>query len=496
MQVNEQAQTQMPDELSQLRGKVDIALLIALWLHVPLIAGVAWYLANGPFLTGGCAASVAVATTLAVLSWSPGSVRRVAVGVGLVVMISLLLAASAGGAWQTDIHMYYFAALAVMAAYCDGNVIIAAAAVTAVHHLVLSFVAPGLVFLGGGDLGRVLLHAGIVVIEAGSLYWLTGYLATLIATNTVNLAAANAERTKIETRGDQEATLRRTEEGRREASFRALSAGFEARIGGIVDSVASAATELQSTSQAMATTADGAMGRATEVAHASEAATNNVHAVASATEELTASTKDISQQVTHVAEMIEESVQQTTMSNQQVKSLSVAADKIGDVVRIISDIAGQTNLLALNATIEAARAGDAGKGFAVVASEVKALANQTARATDEIGAQIKAIQEATETSAQLMQGITDTIGKVSETANTIAAAVAQQGAATQEIAQNLLRAVEGTKAVTLNISGVSDAAEQTSHAANDVLAAARDLSKNGEVLKVEVQTFLQQVRAA
>ena len=486
----------MPDELTQLRGKVDSGMLIALWLHVPLIAGVAWYLMNGPFLMGGCAALVAAATTLAVLFWSPGSVRRIAVGVGLVVMVSLLLAATAGGAWQTDIHMYYFAALAVMAAYCDRNVIIAGAAATAVHHLMLTFVAPALVFLGGGDIGRVLLHAGILVIEAGALYWLTGYLATLIATNAANLAEANAARTKIEELGTQEAAQRRTEQSRREAAFLALSDQFETKVGGVVDSVAAAATELQSTSEAMAATADGAMGRANEVAQASREATDNVHAVASATEQLSASTKDISQQMTHVAVMIEESVQQATMSNQQVKSLTIAADKIGDVVRIISDIAGQTNLLALNATIEAARAGDAGKGFAVVASEVKALANQTAKATEEIGAQIKAIQEATENSARLMQGISDTIGKVSETANTIAAAVGQQGTATQEIARNLVRAVEGTQAVSGNIAHVSEAAEQTSRAANDVLGAARDLSKNGEVLKVEVQTFLHQVRAA
>ena len=183
-------------------------------------------------------------------------------------------------------------------------------------------------------------------------------------------------------------------------------------------------------------------------------------------------------------------------SNTQVQGLAMTAEKIGDVVRIISDIAGQTNLLALNATIEAARAGDAGKGFAVVASEVKALATQTAKATDEISTQIKSIQEATKLAVQSILGVTETIGKVNETATAIAAAVEEQGAATQEISRNVMEAAQGTQEVSGNIVRVNEAAQRAGEEASQVLVSAGELSRNGEALKAQVTAFLREVRAA
>jgi methyl-accepting chemotaxis protein len=489
-------QVQRADELARLRGLVDQALIAALWLHVPLIAGVAWFQGNAAFVLGGGATVVAGSVTLARFSWPAGTTRRIAVAVGLLIMVSLLLAATAGGAWQTDIHMYYFAALAVLATYCDRNVILAGAAVTAVHHLVLSFIAPALVFSGGSDLGRVFLHAGILVIEAGVLIWLTDYLARLIAANAANLIEADAARVRIEVAVEaQEAAQRHAAETRRKTMLD-LSAQFQASIGGIVDSVAAAATELQSTSEAMAATAEETTRQSTAVAVASEAATRNVQTVGAATEELTASIAGISQQITRASTMIKDSVKQATTSNEQVRGLTEAADKIGDVVRMIGDIAGQTNLLALNATIEAARAGDAGKGFAVVASEVKALATQTAKATEGIAAQIKAIQEATQSSARSIQGIAETIGLVDETTAAIAADVEEQGAAILEISRGAVQAAEDTREVSGGISGVNEAALQTGAAAGEVLTSAGELSRNGEALKAQVDSFLRDIRAA
>jgi len=194
--------------------------------------------------------------------------------------------------------------------------------------------------------------------------------------------------------------------------------------------------------------------------------------------------------------MIQEAVAQANKSNEEVHSLNAAAQKIGDVVKLISDIASQTNLLALNATIESARAGDAGKGFAVVASEVKILASQTAQATEQVGVQIKAMQEAAQRSASSIQAITDTIRRVNETAATIAAAVEEQGAATQEIARNVSQAAHGTQEVTSNIGGVSQAASQNGQAAAHMLTAAGELSANGDLLKSQVGAFLNVVRAA
>ena len=299
------------------------------------------------------------------------------------------------------------------------------------------------------------------------------------------------ERLKLE----QDLAKKRAEQDRR-AAVLDLATRFEMNIGGVVKAVAASATELQATAQGMSATSEQTTRQASTVAAASEEATASAHTVASANEELSASISQISQQVSRTSGMIGEAVLQANQSNEQVRSLTEAAAKIGDVVKIISGIAGQTNLLALNATIEAARAGDAGRGFAVVASEVKALADQTTKATEQIGVQINAIQEAARASALSIQGIAETIGRVNETSTTIAAAVEQQGAATREIANSVDQAAQATQEVTHSISGVSDAANETGFAATQVLAAASDLSANGESLKHQLDEFLREVRAA
>ena len=296
-------------------------------------------------------------------------------------------------------------------------------------------------------------------------------------------------------RTDQEAQKQGAARERRQAMLD-LATKFEGTVGGIVEGVAASATGLQSIAQSIATTSEETSQRSTAVTMASEQATLNVQTVASAAEELSASIQEIGRQVSQAAEIIQQGVRQSVQSNEQVKGLTAAADKIGDVVKLISDIAGQTNLLALNATIEAARAGDAGKGFAVVASEVKALATQTARATQEIAAQIKTIQEATRVAAQSIQSVTETIGEVSETATAIASAVEEQGAATREISRNVLEAAHGTAEVSGNITGVREAARQAGAAAALVLSSAGELAGNGEKLKAQVQVFLNEVRAA
>ena len=282
----------------------------------------------------------------------------------------------------------------------------------------------------------------------------------------------------------------------RTAAVQALTTSFERRMGTLVQALSSSATELQTTAQTMAATSEDTTRKASTVAGASERATASAQTVADATEELSASIREIGAAGHAIERNDQGGGPQANRSNDQVHGLAEAAEKIGDVVRMISDIAGQTNLLALNATIEAARAGDAGKGFAVVASEVKALADQTAKATGQIGEQIKAIQEATRNSAQSIQGITETIGRVDDTATSIAAAVEQQNAATQEIARSVSQAAEATQEVTGNIGSVSRAASDTGLAANRVLAAAGEVSGNGTLLERQLEEFLRAVRVA
>jgi methyl-accepting chemotaxis protein len=281
----------------------------------------------------------------------------------------------------------------------------------------------------------------------------------------------------------------------RKADMIKLADDFESTVGEIVETVSSASTELEASASTLTSTAEHAQELTTMVAAASEEASTNVQSVASATEELSSSVNEISRQVQESARMANEAVDQARKTNDRVSQLSKAAGRIGDVVELINTIAAQTNLLALNATIEAARAGTAGRGFAVVASEVKALAEQTAKATEEIGQQVTGIQAATEESVGAIKEISDTIEKLSEISSTIAAAVEEQGAATQEISRNVQQAAHGTQQVSSSITNVQRGASETGSASAQVLSSAQSLSSDSNRLKLEVGRFLDSVRA-
>jgi methyl-accepting chemotaxis protein len=296
-------------------------------------------------------------------------------------------------------------------------------------------------------------------------------------------------------RAEQEADKHRAEAQRRQG-VRDLAARFEVSIGRIASDVAEAAAELRGEAEAMAAASDATSLQAGTVATASQEASASTQGVAVATEALSAAIRAIAGQIGRSNGMIGDAVGQARRSDEQMRGLMVAAERIGDVVKIINAIAGQTNLLALNATIEAARAGDAGKGFAVVASEVKALAQQTAQATEQIGVQITGIQLASQNSAQSIREIADTIGRLSETAVSIAAAVEEQTEATREIAGNVTRAAHGTDRVTTAIAGVRQTAERTGAAAAHTLQAAGALSQSGAKLTQQMDAFLHEVRAA
>jgi len=334
--------------------------------------------------------------------------------------------------------------------------------------------------LGEGNLGAEVPHQGEKTEIGMMANALQVFKDALIAKKAADEAAAIDAEAKIE-RG------RRVDNITRE---------FEQMIGEIVTTVSSASSQLESSAGSLSATAVRSQELSTAVAAASEEASTNVQSVASATEELSSSVNEISRQVQESARMAKEAVGQARSTTDRVSELSKAATRIGDVVELINTIAGQTNLLALNATIEAARAGEAGRGFAVVASEVKALAEQTAKATGEIGQQINGIQVATQDSVSAIKEISGTIEKLSEISSTIAAAVEEQGAATQEISRNVQQAAQGTQQVSSNITDVQRGATDTGSASSEVLSAAQTLSTDSGRLQTEVAKFLTAVRAA
>ncbi len=334
--------------------------------------------------------------------------------------------------------------------------------------------------LGSGDLAAEVTRRGEHTEIGVMADALQVFKQALIAKKAADEAAARDAEAKIE-------RARRVD---------GITRNFEAVVGEIVETVASAATELEASANVLTKTAERSQELAVTVAAASEEASTNVQSVASASEELSSSVNEISRQVQESSRVASEAVDQAQTTNGRVGELAQAASRIGDVVELINTIAGQTNLLALNATIEAARAGEAGRGFAVVASEVKALAEQTAKATGEISQQISGIQTATEHSVGAIRAISDTIGRMSEISSTIAAAVEQQGAATQEISRNIQHAAMGTSEVSSNIADVQRGATETGSASSQVHSAAKSLSSESNRLKIEVEKFLDSVRAA
>jgi methyl-accepting chemotaxis protein len=282
----------------------------------------------------------------------------------------------------------------------------------------------------------------------------------------------------------------------RAARMEARIVEFETTVRAALDGLQTSANSMQITAQSMSATADQSSALVSAVASAAEETSVNVQTVSSGTEELTSSISEIGRQVTNSAQIARKAVDEAGQTDATMQGLADNAGRISVVVDLIQTIASQTNLLALNATIEAARAGEAGRGFAVVASEVKSLANQTAKATDEIRSQIANMQTVTSSAVGAIRNIGQTIGEINEVTTAIAAAVEQQGAATREIARNIQHAAGGTAEVSSNIVGVSTASAEAGSAASEVLSASGALNREAEILRSEIDAFLSNIRAA
>ena len=366
--------------------------------------------------------------------------------------------------------------------------------------LVIAMVSGGIAWMIGGSISRPLGQLGVRMrgladgkldgdipgIERGDEVGAMAATVQIFKDNALRIRGL--EKVEAETQGRAAAERR--------AAMENIANDFERSVKGIVSSVATAAKGMQTTAQSMTATASDASARAATVGAASDSASNNVGTVAAAAEELSSSVTEISRQVTRSSEIASKAVGDAERTNATVQVLSTGAEKIGEVVKLIHSIAAQTNLLALNATIEAARAGESGRGFAVVASEVKALANQTAKATEEISAQVAAMQSSTSDAVLSIGGITETIAQMSEITISIATSVDQQGEATREIARNIQSVAAGSTEISAHIGGVTTAAAATGLAASDVLANARELDNQSGMLRNAVDEFLAKVRAA
>ncbi|MCT4656308.1 MAG: methyl-accepting chemotaxis protein [Cohaesibacter sp.] len=483
-------------DLQMLRQQFSKVIVGLLWLNAAFSAvmaltmtGIAGWIAVGISVLAAGAASLSLAQS------GCSILTRDISAIALASQVALIVFIFSGHPYQIDWHMYFFASMSVLAGWCCWRAILIGTAVVAVHHLALNFLYPMAVFPGGGDFLRVVMHAVILVLQSGTLIWLTSRLAKAVQDSSAAVEEANRAKAKA-TDLLSEQKQNQTQGQERAAKVDLLIGEFQQTVERSLGQVTNNSDAMEQTAQSLSDIAEHTLQQSSGIAASSEQAATSVGIVATAAEELSASIADINHQLHQTKSIVSETSRSAQDSNTKVASLDTAAQRIGQVVTLIQDIAEQTNLLALNATIEAARAGDMGKGFAVVAAEVKELANQTSKATEEISSQIGDIQVSTKDAVSSIEKIADTMQQVDEYTTAIASAVEQQGGATQEISTNVQQAASSTDMVHSNIANVTSSASTTSQSVNDVMQASQEVSNEANRLKAQILKFLSEVKAA
>jgi len=483
-------------KLDVFRGSFARYFIPFLWFNVILVAAAGY--GNGQSMVWASVALAAILAAIPTFLWKQGGTNpltRYLSSAFLAGMVALMVNAFAGSPYQIDMHMYFFATLAIIAGWCDWRAILVNAAVVAVHHLVLNFIFPLAIFPDGANFYRVVLHAVVVVVQTGALTWVTMKLSAALSESAQATELAEVAKSEADDLIQKQNETRNSEEQRGQ-KIKAMIGNFHAEIQTQLQLVSTNADELEVTARTLTEVADDTTNKVKHASDASSQASQNVEAVASTAEELSSSISEITRQIETTNDVVNKASDNAQSANEKVDSLAEASQKIGEVLGLISDIAEQTNLLALNATIEAARAGDAGKGFAVVASEVKSLATQTATATEEIRQQIEGIQVSSVDAVSAIRAISETMKEVNGYTSAVAVSIDEQGTATAEIAQNVQNAASGTKNAADNMSGVAASVEITNNSAGQVKTASDAANEQATRLKQTIDQFLDKVAAA
>ena len=480
--------------LNALRNRFSRLLIAFLWMCCVSISAIAMLRGVWPVLIPTSAVTLAAIATALWLRNRTGAATRHISSVAASGMIALLVLEAEWQFIQTDVHIAYFVALAVVALWCCWTSIATAAAAVVLHQVALNFTYPFGNFPDGPDIWRVGLHSAILFAQAGVLGWLANRLVVAFANSEAEaVKARDAQAVSIELAEKRRHTL--TEQNERRAQIDAAIVAFRERVNAVAMIVSDSTRSLRSTATSLSESASQASNFTVGAVQTSNTASANVASAASAAGVLMSSNQEISRQLGQTAEIVRNATNAAETTNSEIAGLSLAAQKIGDVVALISSIAAQTNLLALNATIEAARAGDAGRGFAVVAAEVKLLATETSKATEDITAQIGAVQSSTGDMIEAIRNITARMHQIDEHTSAVALSVERQNSATSEITRNVTSAAEGTNVVAAVLSDVAVSADGTHKSAQTVLEAATAVDAAATDLRTEIESFLWSVAA-
>ena len=482
--------------LDSLRAQAQKALTfisIGMAVAYPLIA---FFVAPNRVIPGTLLLGLVAAMSF--FSWRTASntiASRATTAAAIMAFPAVLVYMLSGATWQLDMHMVFFACLAATAIMIDWRAIVAASAVTAVHHLSLNFALPWAVFPDGADFGRVVFHAVVVVGQAGALIWMTYQTAKALTDADESMSEATEAQSAADDATQAQTNLQAEAEGRR-AAIAKIAGDFEQALRVVVTSVSGASTQVAGLADQLngdaRATRSGAESASTQASNTN----SDVQSVAAAAQELSASIAEVARILENSDEVSERAVTEAEGAGRSIDELQSAAREIEEIMEMVAGVAEQTNLLALNATIEAARAGEAGKGFAVVASEVKALAEQTTRASNDIAGRIDAMRGASGGAASALGRISEIIDEIRSASGSVRDAFSQQDNATREIAQLAEQAASATANVTRDMDEVNEAASRASTAAEQFAGASSALSENASKLDQELDAFKAALDAA